>query len=137
MILVDPLIQQIPLSLHADITTEHPTGRLFGNSLAIALAARLLQNHSAWNVQCFSMRSGLPLYLRDRALKFIESHLNQSFTLDQLANELEMSVYYFCRQFKQAMGVARHQYVTRRRIEWAKELPLAQSGIHKRYCTPS
>jgi AraC family transcriptional regulator len=121
-ILIDSLIQQILLALHADLVAGHPTGHLFGESLAIALAARLLQNHTVWKTRYPSADAGLPPYLRDRALEFIESHLDRPFTLAQLADALGMSVYYFCRQFKQAMGVAPHQYVTRRRIELAKDL---------------
>jgi AraC family transcriptional regulator len=143
LILVDPLIQQMLLSLHADMTAGHPTGQLFGDSLAIALAARLLQNHSVWNAQYSSVHGGLPLYLRDRALEFIESHLNQSFTLDQLADALGMSMFYFCRQFKHSMGITPHQYVTRRRIERAKELlwhsklSITEIALQVGFATPS
>ncbi|MBI4779800.1 MAG: helix-turn-helix transcriptional regulator [Oscillatoriophycideae cyanobacterium NC_groundwater_1537_Pr4_S-0.65um_50_18] len=142
LILVDPLIQQILLSLHADMIVEHPTGQLFGDSLAIALAARLLQNHTVWKAQ-YSSQGGLPTYLRDRALDFIESHLSQSFTLDQVADTLGMSVFYFCRQFKQSMGITPHQYVTKRRIERAKELlwhsklPITEIALHVGFATPS
>lgn len=143
LILVDPLIQQMLLSLHADMTAGHPTGQLFGDSLAIALAARLLQNHSVWNTQYSSGHGGLSPYLCDRALEFIESHLDQSFTLDQLANALGISVFYFCRQFKQSMGITPHQYVTRRRIERAKELlwhsklSITEIALQVGFATPS
>ena len=141
-ILIDALIQQILLSLHADMTAGQPTGQLFGDSLAIALAARLLQNHSVWQAQ-YPAQGGLPSYLRDRALDFIESHLGQSFTLDQIADALGMSVFYFCRQFKQSMGITPHQYVTRRRIERAKELlwhsklPITEIALQVGFATPS
>ncbi|NJR51503.1 MAG: helix-turn-helix transcriptional regulator [Leptolyngbyaceae cyanobacterium CSU_1_3] len=38
-----------------------------------------------------------------------QSHLDQFFTLDQLADALGLSVYYFCRQFKQSMDITPHQ----------------------------
>lgn len=142
-ILIDPLIQQILLSLHADMVAGHPTGQLFGDSLAIALAARLLQNHAVSKAQYPLAQGGLPPYLCDRALDFIEAHLDQSFTLDQLADELGISVFYFCRQFKQSMGITPHQYVTRRRIEKAKELlwhsqlPITEIALQVGFATPS
>jgi len=142
-ILVDPLIQQILLALYADLMSGHPTGKLFGESLAIALATRLLQNHTVWKAQYPSVQTGLPPYLCDRAIEFIESHLDQPFTLDQLADALGMSVFYFSRQFKQSMGVAPHQYVTRRRIERAKELlwhsqlPITEIALQVGFATPS
>ena len=142
-ILIDPLIQQILRSLHADMAAGHPTGQLFGDSLAVALAARLLQNHAVWKAQYASAQGGLPPYLCDRALDFIEAHLDQPFTLDQLADELGISVFYFCRQFKQSMGITPHQYVTRRRIEKAKELlvhsqlPITEISLQVGFATPS
>jgi AraC family transcriptional regulator len=142
-ILVDPLIQQILLALHADLLAGHPTGHLFGESLAIALAARLLQNHTVWKTRYSSAHTGLPPYLRDQALSFIESHLDQPFTLAQLADALGLSVYYFCRQFKQSMGITPHQYVTQRRIEqaknllWHSKLPITDIALACGFETPS
>lgn len=142
-ILIDPLIQQILLSLHADMIAGHPTGQLFGDSLAIALAAQLLQNHAVWKAQYSSAHGGLPTYLRDRALDFIESYLDQSFTLAQVADALGMSMFYFCRQFKQSMGITPHQYVTKRRIDRAKELlwhsklPITEIALQVGFATPS
>jgi AraC family transcriptional regulator len=119
---IDPLIQQIALSLQSDLLAGHPIGHLFGESLAIALAAQLLQHHAVWKVQLPSERRGLPDYRLDQAIEFIESHLKQSFTLTQVAEALDMSMYHFCHQFKQSTGIAPHKYITRRRLEQAKQL---------------
>ncbi|MCU0541055.1 MAG: AraC family transcriptional regulator [Oscillatoriaceae cyanobacterium Prado104] len=143
LIAIDPLIQQIMLALHTDMMAGHPTGQMFGESLAIALAARLLQNHTVWKARYPAADAGLPPYLRDRALEFIESHLDRPFTLAQLADALGMSVFYFSRQFKQSMGVAPHQYVTRRRIErakdllWHSQLPITDIALQVGFETPS
>jgi AraC family transcriptional regulator len=122
LVVTDPLIQQIALALQSDLLAEQPIGHLFGDSLATALAAQLLQHHSVWRTQLSSDRGGLPNYRLHQAIEFMEAHLDQSFTLAQLADALGMSLYHFCRQFKQSTGVAPHQYITRRRIEQAKQL---------------
>lgn len=124
LVVTDPLIQQIALALQSDLLAEQPIGHLFGDSLATALAAQLLQHHSVWKAQLSSDRGGLPNYRLNQAIEFIEAHLDQSFTLAQLADALGMSLYHFCRQFKQSTGVAPYQYITRRRIEQAKQLLL-------------
>lgn len=60
-------------------------------------------------------------------LDFIDSHLPQALTLDRLANRAGASRAHFARQFRAAVGVAPHRYVTLRRIERAKAL-LTQSA---------
>ncbi|NJL63611.1 MAG: hypothetical protein HC836_50650 [Richelia sp. RM2_1_2] len=40
-----------------------------------------------------------------------------------------MSLYYFCRQFKQSVGVFPHQYITRQRIEKAQSLIYTRTRV--------
>ncbi|BCL35272.1 helix-turn-helix domain-containing protein [Nostoc sp. MS1] len=139
----DPLIQQIAVSLHSDLLAGHPVGTFFGDSLATALVAQLLQNHVAWKAYLPSNLGGLPKYKLTQALDFIESHLDQSFTLAQVAEALGMSLYHFCRQFKQSTGVAPHQYITRQRLDRAKQLlrhsqlPITDIALQVGFATPS
>lgn len=65
---------------------------------------------------------GLPKYPLNKAIDYIHAHLEQEIKLLQLANSVGMSQYYFCRLFKQSMGVSPHQYVLRQRVERAKQL---------------
>ena len=57
-----------------------------------------------------------------RALVFIESHLDDDLTLPHLAETLGVSPHHFAHVFRRAVGVAPHKYVIRRRVERAKEL---------------
>ena len=57
-----------------------------------------------------------------RAIDYIESHLDQEITLTDIAQVLGMSQYYFCRLFRQSMGVSPYKYVIYQRIERAKQL---------------
>lgn len=141
--LIDPLIHQIALALKSDITAGHPIGHLFGESLATTLAARLLEHHTAGKFQFHFDVKGLPKYRLKQVLDYIESHLDRSFTLAQLADLLDMSQYHFCRQFKQSMGIAPHQYVTQRRIEqakkllWGSQLSITEIALQIGFATPS
>jgi AraC family transcriptional regulator len=56
------------------------------------------------------------------ALAFIDSHLGDDLTLQHIAEALCVSPHHFAHVFRQAVGVAPHQYVIRRRVERAKEL---------------
>ncbi|NET31850.1 MAG: helix-turn-helix transcriptional regulator [Cyanothece sp. SIO1E1] len=65
---------------------------------------------------------GLPAHQLDRTLAYINTYLNQDIRLQHIADELRMSLYYFCRQFKQSMGISPYQYILQRRVELAKQL---------------
>jgi AraC family transcriptional regulator len=51
--------------------------------------------------------------------QFIEANIALPIGLSDLANQIGLSEYYFCRCFKQATGVSPYQYVLKKRIEHA------------------
>ena len=55
-----------------------------------------------------------------RAKEFIDAHLDAKLSLDEVAAEVNVSSYYFCKLFKHATGMTFTAYVNRQRIEWAK-----------------
>ena len=70
----DPLIHQIGLSLKSDIEAGYPTGKIFGESAAIMLAARLLHQHSSRSPKQISDETGLSSYTLRLVLEYIRSH---------------------------------------------------------------
>ena len=69
-----------------------------------------------------SPQSGLPPSKLKKALSYIDSHLNQSLSLERLADEVGISAHYFARLFKLSTGKSVHQYVIHQRVERAKQL---------------
>ena len=59
-----------------------------------------------------------------RAKEFINQHLNEDLSLGQVAKAVNTSTFYFCKMFKKATGINFTDYVSRRRIENAKNLLL-------------
>jgi AraC-like DNA-binding protein len=57
-----------------------------------------------------------------RARTLIDARYQEALDLDQIARHAHFSRYYFIRLFRLAYGETPHQYLTRRRIEKAKEL---------------
>ena len=57
-----------------------------------------------------------------RAISFIDGHLDDDLSLPQIAEALGISPHHFAHVFRTAVGVAPHQSVIRRRIERAKQL---------------
>lgn len=64
----------------------------------------------------------------ERARQYIDDHLDQVLLLDALAQKANLSRFHFLRLFRFYFYETPHQYVTRKRIERAKEL-LANSEL--------
>jgi AraC family transcriptional regulator len=62
-------------------------------------------------------------------VEYIEEHLEAGPSLEQMAAVARLSVYHFARQFKAATGVPPHQYVILRRVERARHLLQAGTGL--------
>jgi len=63
-----------------------------------------------------------------RARELIDTQYAQPLDLDELARTANFSRYHFLRAFRRAFHATPHEYLTRKRIERAKEL-LAQSEL--------
>ena len=62
-------------------------------------------------------------------VEYLEEHLDGGPTLAQLAAVVRLNPYHFARQFKAATGLPPHQYVILRRVERAKQLLKAGTGL--------
>ncbi|MEO1377528.1 MAG: AraC family transcriptional regulator, partial [Cyanobacteria bacterium J06635_10] len=121
--LSDPFIRQIGIALKADVEAGYPAGRMFGESLATGLVIHLFKHYSAWQIKLPSESTGgLPEYQLLHVKDYVQAHLNQNISLSQMAGVINLSHYHFCRLFKQSTGITAHQYVTRCRIDKAKQL---------------
>ncbi len=120
----DKQIQQIGFALLAECRSGFPTGRLFGESLAMALTARLISNYSTTGLELSSssLPNGLPTWRLRRVMEYIEDNLGNELGLETLAATAEFSEFHFSRMFKLRTGLTPHAYVTERRVARAKEL---------------
>jgi len=59
-----------------------------------------------------------------RARRFIEANSQEELSLGAVAHEAGMSMFYFCKTFKKVTGLHFTQYVTRVRVEKARQLLL-------------
>jgi AraC family transcriptional regulator len=123
----DPLIQQIGLTLKAELERDGLSDRLYAESMANALAVHLLRRYSDQTRKIRTYPSRLPSHKLQQALDYIQAHLAEEVSLEAVATELGMSPYYFARLFKQATGYSPYQYVIRCRIERAQELMVQES----------
>lgn len=118
----DPQLEYIGLALMQELVTGCLGGRLFGESLATALAVQLLQKYSATKPVIPEFKGGLSKYKLRRVIEYINENLEHDVALTTLAGVVDMNVHHFAKMFKQNMGIAPHQYIIERRIERAKQL---------------
>ena len=119
--LTDPHIMAVLLALRTDLDAGCPAGRLYGESLASALAVYLLNRYTVRRFAPVVYRGGLPGYRLKRVLDHIGDNLADDLSRSELAAIASMSPHYFAELFRQSTGVAPHRYVLLQRIERAKE----------------
>jgi AraC family transcriptional regulator len=121
----DPHIEHIAWALDAERSAGSPGGRLYAESLGIALAGHLLAAYAkpGLSARASSLRA-FSAGERKRITRHIEEHLDQNLTLAALATQLGMSASHFKAVFRRSMGVPVHEYVVQRRVECAKSLLL-------------
>lgn len=118
----DPLIDQIGRLLVAELDANSIGSRMFVDSLKIALSIHLLRHYSDLQQPLREDTGGLPQRKLQQAIAYINERLTEDLTIAAIAEELEMSQYYFSRLFKRSMGVSPYQYVMQQRIERAAYL---------------
>jgi AraC family transcriptional regulator len=120
--LADRHIASVLYALHADLEAGLPAGRLYGESLGVALAVYLARRYAADPVKGVRLRGGLPTYRLRRVLDYVAGHLEHDVSLGDLAEVAGLSPHYFAELFRQRLGTTPHRYVLERRIERAKHL---------------
>jgi AraC family transcriptional regulator len=118
----DPLLAQLVEALRGEARAgAPPEGRLYVESLGIALAAHLARKYVA-GAPPREQHGALSASELRRVLEYIDAHLGTDLALEHLAQAAGMNLFAFVRHFKQRTGLPPHQYVLRRRIERARSL---------------
>lgn len=124
----EPLIYQLGLALKAELEHSGVTSKLYADSSATFLAAHLVQHYAVHKPKHKGHTGGLSQRQLRQAVDYIEAHIANEICLDEMANYLGFSRYYFCRLFKQSTGLSPYKYVTQCRVERAKKL-LKRGGL--------
>jgi AraC family transcriptional regulator len=119
---IDPLIWQIGLALTTVLQTAPQNSAFYADAMATALATHLLQFYTTRQHSLREYADGLSSLRLKRAVEYINEHLGENLSLTTIAEQVDMSHYYFCRLFKQSVGVTPHQYLIQQRVEKSKSL---------------
>jgi AraC-like DNA-binding protein len=121
LMFADPNLLRLA-ELFADACADTtPGGALYGDSLSLALLACLLKLDGTVEPPA---RGGLAAWQLRAATEYLEETLDGDLRLQDLADRVGLSCSYFSRGFRQATGLAPHQWVVRARVDRAQRLLL-------------
>lgn len=132
----DPVLAHLGNTLHEFMRGDiQPGDRIFCDGVRTVVAARLIGHYTVDRWRTPARAPSLARNRLKRVLEFIEAHLADDISLDDLASVACLSPFHFARLFREAMGAPPHRYVSARRIEVAKGrlategAPLAQIAL--------
>ncbi len=137
----DDVIDQVGRSILAELVAETSASRVYVETAALMLAARLLQKHcdSGPCAALESSRHGLDHIRLRRVLDYIEENISEVITLERLAAIAGYSAFHFARKFTLAMAVSPGRYLSQRRLENAMaelaagRLPVAEIALNAQF----
>jgi AraC family transcriptional regulator len=122
----DACVASLMRLMEMDVAAGCPAGKLYGESLSLALAAHVAGHYSTGSIETVP-RDGLARPVLTRVLDYIAANLGRDLTITELAAVANMSSHHFSLRFKRAVGVTPHQWVLRARVREAERLLRAQS----------
>jgi AraC family transcriptional regulator len=118
----DPSLQHLISLLIEESEAGGPNGRLYADSLSVALATRLIHaGHSALQPGP-NDAAALPKHRLRRVLDRIHNHFHMELNLAELAAEAGYSRSHFIRMFRAAIGRTPHRYLLDYRLDRAREM---------------
>ena len=141
--LSDRNILSLLLAMTTDLDEGSPAGRLYGDSLANALAVYLLNRYTSRHYVSTTYRRGLPRHRLRRVMDYVGENLAADLSLAEVAAVAGMSPNYFAELFRQSTGRTPHQYVLLQRIERAKQclrnprISIIDAGLDAGFQNPS
>ena len=127
MQLRDPHLQHLMLALVAEYRGVTKTGRIYFESLATAILARLLSLQGGPAIAPRESSDRLSILQQQRLAEFIEANMASDLSLPSLAAIVGYGLSRFKTLFNNSFGCTPHSYVMQRRIERAKAL--IEAGI--------
>ena len=87
------------------------------SNMVVSILWRLLEQHTAKIASSVNLRTDM-----QEVREYIQAHLAEDLSLDQLLSVVHLSKYHFVRIFKEAFGVTPGKYILRARISAARRL---------------
>src|SRR5467141_1370817 len=116
-----PLPREILKALAEEVTTPGPYGRLYAETLALALTIDLARHQGAQPRRPPMVKGGLAPWQLRRVEAIINDRITEDVSLSELATAINLSKSHFARAFRKSTGLPPHKYQLGVRIERTKQ----------------
>jgi AraC family transcriptional regulator len=118
----DPDIHRISMAIAEEAARGGAGSRLVVDALACELSVHILRRHARVLFREAHDDAGLG-FVQERAVRdYVEAHLAEPMSLDELAAQAGLSRGFFARRFRRSLGTSPHEYVVTRRVSRARAL---------------
>lgn len=126
----DEVLKSLSTLLYHEMQQSYYHGTTYVESLEKALISHLIQHYTNTSV-ALTNTPDIPSHRYTRVTEYIDAHLGQKITLNELAALCHCTPHHFSRAFKRDMGVTPHRFIIRRRVNAAIKLIRSQgrSGV--------
>jgi AraC family transcriptional regulator len=118
----DPPLAALMRAMEAEVRAGCPSGRLYGESLSLAVASYVIARYSVPGRRPARARGGLSRRQLSSVLDYIRANLGNELGVAQLASVARLSPSHFIQAFRASMRITPHQYLLRQRIAEAQGL---------------
>ncbi len=126
---VDDRLWELGRRMAAELQSPRYASQLYFDTLNTQLAICLVRDHSSLVAHGEAARQRIEDLRIRKAIDFIHANLSWNITLEELAEETNLSAGYLVAAFKRATGRPPHRYLLEQRVERAKVLLADPSQI--------
>ena len=140
-IIKDKALENLFSLMEMEILNGCPSGKLYSESLSIALVMYLTQTY-AYDKPLKRVGNKMAGQSLQTVKSYVRENLGNELSLVELANLVHTSPYHFARLFKASMGMTPHSYVLEQRILEAQRLlksgrPIAEIATVTGFSSPT
>ena len=118
----DPVMHGLAISLAGTMESPSESDALFTEFVALAFHAHVI--HAYGGAPNVTPAGGLAPWQLRRACELMDAEMTGNPTIRMLAAECHLSSSHFSRAFRETTGLAPHQWLTKKRVERAREMLL-------------
>src|SRR6202000_3246836 len=111
-----------PMAIAREAAQGGAGSRLLVDSLSCQLAVHILRRHAHVLFREVDTGEGPPCRQEHTVRDYVDAHLGENISLNDLAAAVALSRFHFARMFRQSVGTSPHEYVLQQRLEQARTM---------------